>query len=449
MKRDWNVSAYAPGSVIGVHVSQCGFDPYERDDGMRVSRTPSFHHAYDRYLRDRGYGGDSPWHEWANAAEGDDGKIASGWLNENAVKPARVAEEDSETPYMTRRAMEFMREAKGDTRPWCLHLSYIKPHWPYIVPAPYHKMYGPEHMLPVDRNVSELENPHPVYRAFAEERFSKLFSEQHKREAVISAYMGLIKQIDDQLGVLFSFMRDEGLIDNTLIVFTSDHGDYLGDHWLGEKYLFHEPSVRVPMIIRDPSPAADRTRGTVDGRLVEMVDLAPTFLDFFGGTPKPHILEGKSLLPLLHGELPQNWRQYAFSEFDYAFELARVKLDVPVVDARLFMVTDGRWKYIHAEGFRPLLFDMQTDPHELRDVGGAAETAEIRISMERELGRWMRRAQMRITSDEASITESDEAFKHYDVLLHPHVLIGYWDEAELAAEREKLKWFQKNKSRLP
>ena len=72
------------------------------------------------------------------------------------------------------------------------------------------------------------------------------------------AYMGLIKQIDDQMGVLFRFLDERGLMDKTMIVFTSDHGDYLGDHWMGEKDLFHEPRVRVPLIIYDPDSARRR-----------------------------------------------------------------------------------------------------------------------------------------------------------------------------------------------
>ncbi len=73
------------------------------------------------------------------------------------------------------------------------------------------------------------------------------------RERVIPAYMGLISQIDDQIGRLIGYLDDKGLTDDTLIVFTSDHGDYLGDHWLGEKEMFHDPSVRIPLIVVDPS----------------------------------------------------------------------------------------------------------------------------------------------------------------------------------------------------
>ena len=76
------------------------------------------------------------------------------------LKPANIAEEDSETPWLTTQAMEFIAQAE---EPWCAHLSYIKPHWPYIVPAPYHDMYGPEHVLPVVHSEAERESAHPVF----------------------------------------------------------------------------------------------------------------------------------------------------------------------------------------------------------------------------------------------------------------------------------------------
>ena len=91
-------------------------------------------------------------------------------------------------------------------------------------------------------------------------RVSQTFSRDEVRQRVIPAYMGLIKQIDDQVGVLTRFLADRRLLDTTMIAFTSDHGDYLGDHWLGEKDLFHDCSAKV-LIVVDPSPAADATRG--------------------------------------------------------------------------------------------------------------------------------------------------------------------------------------------
>lgn len=212
----------AAESIIGVRVSECGFDPYERDDGLRgrdgtgsgVRARP----RYDRYLNERGYAGENPWHDWANSGEGDGGRIASGWAMRHARKPARVKEEDSETPYMTRRAIEFIRES-GD-EPWCLHLSYIKPHWPYVAPAPYNDMYSAQDLIPVVRSDQERADPHPVYREFMQRRVSRSFARDDVRDEVVPVYMGLIKQVDDQMGVLFGFLEENGYLKNTMIVFT-------------------------------------------------------------------------------------------------------------------------------------------------------------------------------------------------------------------------------------
>jgi arylsulfatase A-like enzyme len=421
-----------PASLIGVRVSECGFDPFDRDDGLHADGPDGRYDPqpprYERYLSEKGYGGSNPWHNWANAAQGESNALASGWAMRHARKPARVAEEDSETPYMTRRAMEFMGQA-GDA-PWCLHLSYIKPHWPYIAPAPYNAMYAPEHVLPAVRSEAERRDPHPIYREFMELPVSRTFSRDEVRAEVIPVYMGLIRQIDDQLGVLFRFMEEQGLLRNTLITFTSDHGDYLGDHWLGEKDLFHEPSARVPLIVCDPSPVADRTRGTVCDALVEAIDLAPTFLEALGADPaaQSHRLEGRSLMPLLTGQPPAEWRRCVFSEYDYAMLPVAARLGVAPRDARLFMVSDGRWKYVHAPGFRPMLFDLGTDPQELTDLGGDPAHEGERRRLAAELAEWGLRPSHRTTRSDAQISAARGES------LRKGILVGVWDESELPEE---------------
>ena len=421
-----------PNSIIGVRVSECGFDPYERDDGLHAigpdGRYDPQVPRYNRYLNDQGYQGDNPWHSWANAAQGDGNALASGWAMRHARKPARVAEEDSETPYMTRRAMDFIVEA-GDS-PWCLHLSYIKPHWPYIAPAPYNAMYGPNDVLPVVRSEAERLNPHPVYREFMAHQVSRAFAREEVRTEVIPVYMGLIKQIDDQLGVLFGFMEQQGLMANTLVVFTSDHGDYLGDHWLGEKDLFHEPSVKVPLIVCDPSPAADAGRGSACDALVEAIDLVPTFLDALGSDwrRQSHRLEGRSLVPLLGGGVPAQWRRYAVSEDDYSRLPVAARLGMEPRDARLFMVADRRWKYIHAMGFRPMLYDLEADPSEFRDLGADPAYAAERDHLAAALGQWSLRQSQRTTcSEEEMLAARGEARRH-------GILVGVWNESDVPEE---------------
>jgi len=249
----------ARDSVIGARQAECGFDVWQRDDGLWADGPDGSYDAkrspYNEYLKSKGYAGDNPWRDFANAgSDGDD--IASGWFMANAGKAANIAEEHSETPWLTSQAIEFIEQAKT---PWCAHVSYIKPHWPYIVPAPYNDMYGPNHVPAPTRHPNERDNPHPVYAEFMNTPIGRAFSRDEVRAAVIPAYMGLIKQIDDQMGRLFGFLQETGRMQDTMIVITSDHGDYLGDHWLGEKDLFHEPSVKVPLIIFDPRAQADAT----------------------------------------------------------------------------------------------------------------------------------------------------------------------------------------------
>lgn len=390
-----------PQSSLGVLLSECGFEPFERDDGLHPDQLLDPDLAYNTWLRAKGYASSNPWHDFANSAAGPNGEILSGWYMRNAGLPARICEEDSETPYMTDRAIDFIRLAGEQS--WCLHLSYIKPHWPYIAPAPYHAIYKPDQMQPVRRDEIEHRNPHPVVAAFMQHEESVNFSRDEVRATVIPTYMGLVKQLDDQLGRLFAFLETAGRMQDTLIVLTSDHGDYLGDHWLGEKELFHEESVRIPMIVYHPDAAADATRGRVDSAFVEAIDLAPTFLAAAGGAPQPHRLEGLSLLPRLLGQDTPDWRTAVFSECDYAFRPARQILSLPPDRARGYMIRTDRWKYIAYEGFRPQLFDLQNDPHEYADLGDSASHAEIREALAARLFEWLRRRRSRTTLSDAEV----------------------------------------------
>ncbi len=393
----------APDSVIGARQAECGFDVWIRDDGLWGYGPDGFYDEkrspYNEYLKAQGYEGENPWADFANAGV-TDGQIASGWMFENADKPANIREEHSETPWLTDRTIDFIEQAEG---PWCAHVSYIKPHWPFIVPAPYHDMYGENHVPAPLRHDVEREEAHPVYGAYMQNAISSAFQRDEVRQKVIPAYMGLIKQCDDQLGRLLDYLEQTDRMKDTMIVLTSDHGDYLGDHWMGEKELFHEQSVKVPLIVYDPRLEADATRGTVCDALVESIDLAPTFVEAAGGKVADHILEGRALTPWLHGETP-DWRDFAISEYDFSATSVCVKLGLEPRDARLFMVFDGRFKLIHAEGgFRPMLFDLETDPEEFHDLAKTdAHQAEI-DRLYGYLAQWGRRLSQRVTKSEDDI----------------------------------------------
>ncbi len=418
--------------IIGVRQSECGFDAWVRDDGLWAEGPDGFYDEkrspYNEYLKAKGYPSENPWAHFANAGIGTQGDMASGWMFTNADRPANIREEDSETPWLTREAIKYVDQAQDG---WCAHLSYIKPHWPYIVPAPYHGMYGPDHVVPALRHEDERINPHPVYEAYINGKVARAFQQESVRNKVIPAYMGLVKQCDDQLGVLLDHLESTGKLQNTMIVLTSDHGDYLGDHWMGEKELFHQQSVKIPLIIYDPRSEAEPTRGTTCDALVESIDLAPTFVDFAGGKMPDHILEGRALTPWLHGQSP-DWRTFAISEYDYSGTSHCQALGLEPRDARLFMVFDGRYKLIHAEGgFRPMLFDLETDPAEFHDLAKTDLHAEAVEKLYDDLAQWGRRMAQRVTISDEQIKAGRGASGRKGIL--PFLIDGSEVPEELTA----------------
>ena len=270
-------------------------------------------------------------------------------------------------------------------------------------------------MVAANRREDESRNPHPVHAAFMAHEDSRSFARDEVRRAVIPAYMGLVKEIDDHMGRLFAFLEEQGRMADTMIVFTSDHGDYLGDHWLGEKELFHEESVRIPLILYDP---AGRPGAVVD-ELAESIDLLPTFVEAAGGAARPHRMEGRSLLPLLRGGQAER-REAVFSETDYAHRAARLALGRGVDESRGYMVRTERWKYVLWEGYRPQLFDLAADPLELDDLGGGPAHAGVRADLHERLFAWLRARRTRTTLSDGEVARRTDGSRARGFL------IGVW-----------------------
>ena len=400
---------------------QGGFEYFDRLEGIYTNQIVPDDLAYSDYLLSKGYEGKNPWENWANSAFDEHGKKVSGWQMRNSNLPSAVPEEHSETAYTTDRALEFL-SAVGKEDQWCLHLSYIKPHWPYLVPSPYHSYYSKEHILPAVRNSVEKKNSHPVLKAFQDELYSQNFSRDEVRERVIPTYMGLIKQVDDHLGRILDKLKSMDLLDSTLIIFTSDHGDYLGDHWLGEKDLFHEPSVRIPMIVYDPDTRANNSRGSLNEEFVESVDILPTIVQFAGGQVCKQRVEGNSLLSFTRGiDTQDQIREYTLSQIDYSDRGPRVSLNIHPYDCRAHMIRNKEWKYILHEKFRPQLYNMKHDPEEFIDLGDSPEYASVRDEMHEKIFSWFRKRLIRTEMDYDSLfemgVERDEKMG---------ILIGHW-----------------------
>ncbi|MDP3245438.1 MAG: sulfatase-like hydrolase/transferase, partial [Polaromonas sp.] len=229
------------------------------------------------------------------------------------------------------------------------------------------------------------------------------------------AYQGLISQLDNHLGRLFEALNDSGQFERTLVVFCADHGDFLGDHWLGEKEMFYDTVQKVPFIVVDPRPAADATRGRTEARFVESVDLVPTVLDTLGMALPTHRLEGRSLLPLLHGQAPADWRQRTYSELDYSYRQARLTLGKGVHECRAFSLRDERWRYVYWLGEREQLFDLHADPECFQDLGGDAGSAAVRAGLRTELLDFLARRQHRTTVTDAQVERATAGHKRAGV----------------------------------
>jgi arylsulfatase A-like enzyme len=286
--------------------------------------------------------------------------------------------------------------------PWVLHLSYVKPHWPYVAPAPYHAMYRADQCPPSVRNAAERENEHPALAAYRQHEESLSFARDDCVRTVRPVYQGLVHQLDDHLGRLFEAMDRQGVLQDTLVIFTADHGDFLGDHWLGEKELFYDTVQRVPLIVVDPRRAADATRGTTDDRFVEAVDILPTILGSLGQPLATERLEGRSLLPLLHGENPP-WRDFVYAELDYSFRQARLTLGRGPQDCRAFSIRSRDWRYVHWGDLPEQLYDLRSDPDQFQDLGREAGSAGTRAVLRDTLLGVLQRSKRRVTVEDAYV----------------------------------------------
>ncbi len=391
-----------------------GFTSIDRYDGHHE---PGAESGYPAYLRAHGFGGERPWHEHVIATVDPQGGVHDGWQMRNVHWPSRVPVEHSETRYMTDRAIDFVRR-QADA-PWALHLSLVKPHWPYVAPAPYHAMYSLADCLPIRKRPEELVDAHPVVAAFRQHEWCVNWARDEVANHVRPVYMGLVRQIDEEIGRLVAALRELGRLDDTLIVFCADHGEFSGDHWLGEKEMFYEQAARVPFIVVDPSREADATRGTREARFVECVDVVPTILDALGVEGDSHRIEGRSLLDLTRAR-PVEWRDMAVSEIDYSYYVARRLLGRAPGECRGWMVRTGPWKYVHWQGFAPQLYHLGDDPYEYVDRGTDPGLEPLRREMRDRLLAWLGSRKYRSTMGDAEVERRTGTSKSAGVY------IGVW-----------------------
>src|SRR5439155_5091034 len=191
-------------------------------------------------------------------------------------------------------------------------------------------------------------------------------------------YLGCIKAVDESVGRLLKYLDDEGLAQNTIVVYASDQGFYLGEHgWFDKRWIFEE-SLRTPLLVRWPGTVKP---GGVNRDIVSNLDFAATFLHAASVSGDP-AMQGHSLVPLLKGRTPSDWRKsFYYHYYEYPG---------PHSVARHYGVVTGRYKLVHF--YEPQfnyweLFDLEMDPNELKSVYGAVDYAAIQKDLHAELTR--------------------------------------------------------------
>ena len=224
----------------------------------------------------------------------------------------------------------------------------------------------------------------PINAKFREEKPIGKDLVKWRYQRYMHDYLGCVKAVDEAVGAMLKYLDDEGLAENTLVIYCSDQGFYLGEHgWFDKRWVFEE-SLRTPMLARFPGVAKP---GTVNKNLVSTLDLAETFLDAAGLKPDPE-MQGASLIPLLKGETPKDWRKSFYYEYFEYPQPHHVMPHYGVVTDRYKLVRfhvpsiDGPPKVDYQE-----LYDREKDPNELKNVIDDPEYVETVKELTAELAR--------------------------------------------------------------
>ena len=330
--RDAGYQAHAVGKLhVYPQRDRIGFDE-------AVINEESRHHLglpmddYELFLAEQGYFGQQSAHGMSN--------------NEYATRPWHLPEHCHQTNWTVREMSRFIAR-RDPTKPAFWFMSFNHPHPPLTPLAEYMKMYRDVEIdMPYVGDWAQRHEDLP-YALQVRRVGPSTYSDTEVRMAR-QAFYALCTHIDHQIRLVIGILREEGLIDETITLFTGDHADMLGNHGQFQKALMYEDSAKIPMILVPHTDFGDSAEGLRDDRLVQHADVMPTLLELCG-IPVPDTVEGLSML----GE---SRRDYLYGEHDENSSATR-------------MVHDGRHKLIYyAVGNRFQLFDVVEDPGEMRDL---------------------------------------------------------------------------------
>ncbi len=350
-------AGYDCGMIGKFHLQSSGHRTEPRlDDGYRYWK---FSHApRDDWKTGHDYA------DWVRAQGGD--------LDELRNSEDRVPTELHQTTWTSQRAIEFLSEER--TGPWMLTLNPYDPHPPFIPPRSYREQFDP----------ASLPGPYFQDSDLAEQaKFAAVdFQTQPEHpdcfdgRNVQALYYAMIAQIDDQFARILHHLRETNQLDNTAVIFTSDHGEMLGDHGLLYKGCrFFEGLVRVPLIFSWPGHIQANIQSDA---LVELTDLSATLLELAGVTP-PEAMQGRSLLPILTGDAsPRHHRDHVRCEYYDALDAHFVNGDGTFAT----MYRNRRYKLALYHGHNlGELYDLEDDPHEFQNLWHQPDHQSLKLEL--------------------------------------------------------------------
>lgn len=300
-----------------------------------------------------------------------------GLPDEHGLAPAHYRVEDSDVTFLTDAAVAAIGEWPDRVM---LHMNWLRPHPPMTAPDPYHRLIDPAEVALPDRplTLDDEAGRHPYFEQTIPGRPMTEYLQRRSRVDEVTerddrhlraAYYGLCAEVDEQFGRMVDELKRLDLYDSTLIIFTSDHGDSLGDHWIYGRRGPFDGHFKVPCIIRDPRAEADGTRGTIVDDFSANIDLLPTICEAMGLTT-PGTVEGQSLVAHLHGRPSPGWRQHVRYDMSWDDQLrARVRSAIggTVVGRRFSAIRTAEHRLVTFPELPPLLFDLTEDPGETTD----------------------------------------------------------------------------------
>lgn len=298
---------------------------------------------------------------------------------------------------VVRSALAWLKCPPQD-KPWVLFMPLIFPHCPFQVEEPYFSMYDRTKM-PSPSKPGDKTGHEPRYMKVIRERYGTDRATDEIWKEVIATYYGMISRLDDQFGRVIKLADELGIWKDTVSLFFTDHGEYLGDHGLIEKWPsgLSETLVHEPLIIG----GAGLPEGKTVTAMTEMVDLIPTMFELSSiGEHFPH--NGKSWVPLLYGEATEH-KKYAFSEggfltceeplleqapYPYDIKAGLQHEDTTLVGKAISM-RDEKWTFVYRMYEAPELYDRENDIDELHNLAGDPSHKELVDRMEKEVLKWL------------------------------------------------------------